>query len=151
MGADIVSEESKAQQYEGDDVSALVTAKQRMAERDAEYAAKFKQFAEGKKPATPRRKAKAAPAAKQDYSNEGRSVPVAKTTSVDSPNEVSPVPAKAEAPSDPAPVAATKEDEGIADVSYADVNRGSGLRGLKGTTDVPKSDREEFSVAWHQK
>ena len=31
------AEQSPAQQYEGDDISALATAKQRMAERDAEY------------------------------------------------------------------------------------------------------------------
>ena len=35
------AEQPTAQQYEGDDISALATAKQRMAERDAEYSAAF--------------------------------------------------------------------------------------------------------------
>lgn len=36
------AEQSPAQQYEGDDIGALATAKQRMAERDAEYLAAWK-------------------------------------------------------------------------------------------------------------
>mgnify|MGYP000099509468 CR=1 FL=1 len=86
--------EDTKQEYSGDAISAMVAAKQRMAERDAEYASKFKQFATSN--ATPsksmsKRVSKAAPA---PYSNEGRSVPVAKVAVAPYSNEGRSVPAK---------------------------------------------------------
>ena len=45
MQQDVVTPEP-AQLFEGDDLSALMTAKERMAQRDAEYSAKFAEAAE---------------------------------------------------------------------------------------------------------
>ena len=94
--------EDNKQEYSGNDIDAVVTAKQRMAERDAEYASKFKAFASSNatpsKPVT-KRVAKAAPAAvspdSKNYSNEGKSVPALKEAEPAYSNEGKSVPAPA--------------------------------------------------------
>lgn len=139
------------QQYEGDDISALATAKQRMAERDAEYSAKFKSLTED----PPK---KAAPVAKKK-ATEQKPV-VAKKA------ESKPVPAYAEdapaveskpesKPSMTAPVVKESADKikgalsKAGSVSNKEVS--GGLRGLNGGTSVPSSveaDRAEYARAW---
>lgn len=121
------------QEYEGDDISALTTAKQRMAERDAEYAAR--QAAEEKPPAAavmPRRaKPKARPA------------PVARPT-----RPMPDVPPFAEEglrrPAMTAPAvqaAAEAMRRGAGAMGRGDMRmgelQGRGLRGLGGGTQVP--------------
>ena len=115
------------QQYEGDDVSALMTAKQRMAERDAEYAA---QQAAAEKPSVLRRaKPKARPAARAM----GPSRPV--------PEYAEEAPRR---PSMTAPAVAAAADAmrggaaamGRGDMRMGDL-QGRGLRGLGGGTQVP--------------
>lgn len=112
------------QQYEGDDVSALMTAKQRMAERDAEYAAQ--QAAAPEAPRRPARKAK--PAAKA-------------RPSAPTPEYAEEAPRR---PSMMAPAVAALADKvrsgaaamGRGDVSMGDM-QGRGLRSLGGGTSVP--------------
>ena len=162
-------EDNNKQEYSGDDIDAVVTAKQRMAERDAEYASKFKAFATSNatpsKPAT-KRVAKAAPAAvspaSKNYSNEERSVPAKEPLAASHSNEGKSVPVQKDLIKDDAPAysnegrsapeakeLAAKPDEGMAGVSFKSVAEGNGLRGLKGSTTVPESDQEEFSRAFN--
>lgn len=128
-----------AQQYEGDDLSAQMTAKERMAQRDAEYSAKFNEAAEKTFP-TP----KAKPAAK-------KSAPAAKRTAKPTPEFAEDAPmqekpaVKAEEPA--AEPVAKAADEKPMGVKLDDVN--GGLRSLRGANQVPeKSDRAEYITAW---
>ena len=130
------AEQPTAQQYEGDDISALATAKQRMAERDAEYSAAFAKAAEkpDSKPAKRAAKPRSKPAAKAET----------KATKE--------VPAFAEdAPAVEQKVRKVAADNaGAGDAKFADVK--GGLRGLKGGTEIPaddpKKDRAEYLSAW---
>lgn len=131
------AEQPTAQQYEGDDISALATAKQRMAERDAEYSAAFAKAAE---------KPEDKPAAKR--SAKPRSKPAAKAEA----KATKEVPAFAEdAPAVEQKVRKVAADNaGAGDAKFADVK--GGLRGLKGGTEIPaddpKKDRAEYLAAW---
>ena len=152
----MATENDEVQQYAGDDVSALVLAKQRMAERDAEYSAKFNAFASSKStPSKLRAKktekptpvysneGKSVPAPKADnYSNEGKSVPVASESPA-----VAPPANAAPADADPAPVASKSDDAGS--MSFKEVSGGSGLRSLNGGSTIPDPDRAEFSKAFN--
>lgn len=138
------------QQYEGDDLSALATAKQRMQERDAEYAAKFKSLTE-------EQPKKSAPVAKKK-ATEQKPV-VAKKA------ESKPVPAYAEdapsvekredKPAMTAPVIKDAADKIKGAVSKAgsvsSKEVSGGLRGLNGGSSVPSgesADRAEYIRAW---
>ena len=114
------------QQYEGDDMSALMTAKQRMAERDAEYAA---QQAAAEKPAPVRRgKPKAKPAR---AAGPTRPVPEYPEEAPRRPSMMAPaVAAAADA------VRSGASAMGRGDMSMGDM-QGRGLRGLGGGTQVP--------------
>lgn len=136
----VAEEEATAgvQQYEGTDESAMETAKRRMAERDAEYSAKFAQLTEEKKPA--KKTAAAYPkkeAAKngyaQDIAREGRGVEK---------REYTPPAAKEEKGE---PVSAKSDEPKKGDMSFDEV--AGGLRSLKGGTKVP-SQKKEYSDAF---
>ena len=123
--------EPAAQQYEGDDVSALMTAKERMAKRDAEYSAKFAAFAAKDDPKPPRKRA-----AKQK--------PVQKALPVV--EEEAPVSSKpaAEEPVAPVekPVSAVRKGGSM---DY-DTVKNSSLRAAS----KANPEREEFSRAWRK-
>ena len=147
----MATENDEVQQYAGDDVSALVLAKQRMAERDAEYSAKFNAFASSK--STPSKlRAKKTEKPTPVYSNEGKSVPAPKADNYS--NEGKSVPVASETPAsaapavaDPAPVASKSDDAGS--MSFKEVSGGSGLRSLNGGSTIPDPDRAEFSKAFN--
>ena len=153
------AEQPTAQQYEGDDISALATAKQRMAERDAEYSAAFAKAAEkpedksaAKRSAKPRSK----PAAKAETKAETKATKEVPSFAEDAPA----VERKAERKPDmTAPIVKAVEQKfrkvaadnaGAGDTKFADVK--GGLRGLKGGTEIPaddpKKDRAEYLSAW---
>ena len=142
MQQDVVTPEP-AQLFEGDDLSALMTAKERMAQRDAEYSAKFAEAAEKSFP-TPKPK----PAAK-------KSAPAAKRTSRPTPEYAEDAPmqekpaGKAEEPaaeSAAEPVAKAAEEKPMG-VKLDDMK--GGLRSLRGANQVPeKADRAEYITAW---
>lgn len=140
------AEQPTAQQYEGDDISALATAKQRMAERDAEYSAAFAKAAE--KPESKPAKRAAKP----------RSKPESKA-SKEVPAFAEDAPAVERKPEMTAPAVKSVEQKvrkvaadnaGAGDTKFADVK--GGLRGLKGGTEIPaddpKKDRAEYLAAW---
>ena len=149
------AEQPTAQQYEGDDISALATAKQRMAERDAEYSAAFAKAAEkpedksaAKRSAKPRSK----PAAKAE-TKATKEVPA---FAEDAPAVGRKAERKAEMT---APITKAIEQKvrkvaadnaGAGDAKFADVK--GGLRGLKGGTEIPaddpKKDRAVYLAAW---
>jgi hypothetical protein len=158
MGLDVMADDTQidtgnqVQQYAGTDEDAMATAKRRMAERDAEYSSKFNDFASGnRKSPSVRGKSKTAVVADKNYSNEGRSVPAPKVAVADYSNEGKSVPApvKLDTPSvEVKPVVVESPAVSPTDVSYSDASNGSGLRGLKGSSEVPKNDQEEYSDAW---
>ena len=145
------AEQPTAQQYEGDDISALATAKQRMAERDAEYSAAFAKAAE---------KPEDKPAAKR--SAKPRSKPAAKAetkATKEVPAFAEDAPAVERKAEMTAPITKAIEQKvrkvaadnaGAGDTKFADVK--GGLRGLKGGTEIPaddpKKDRAEYLAAW---
>ena len=145
------AEQPTAQQYEGDDISALATAKQRMAERDAEYSAAFAKAAE---------KPEDKPAAKR--SAKPRSKPAAKAetkATKEVPAFAEDAPAVERKAEMTAPITKAIEQKvrkvaadnaGAGDAKFADVK--GGLRGLKGGTEIPaddpKKDRAEYLAAW---
>ena len=149
------AEQPTAQQYEGDDIGALATAKQRMAERDSEYSAAFAKAAE---------KPEDKPAAKR--SAKPRSKPAAKAETKAETKANKEVPAFAEdapaverKPDMTAPIVkavgqkvrkVAADNAGAGDTKFADVK--GGLRGLKGGTEIPsddpKKDRAEYLAAW---
>lgn len=146
----VEQEAPRAQQYEGDDIDALMTAKRRMAERDAEYSAKFKSLTDepAKKPvgkATPK------PAKRDNLSRVAESAPVAESNPA--PNATEPVQEKRN-PEMTAPTlkeAKAKVDKVIAkarSVGHGDVE--GGLRSLNGKSSLPEAsnDRAEYLKAW---
>lgn len=149
------AEQSPAQQYEGDDISALATAKQRMAERDAEYSAAFAKAAE-KPEDKPAAKRSAKPRSKPAAKAEAKATKEVPAFAEDAPA----VERKAERKPDmTAPIAKAIEQKfrkvaadnaGAGDAKFADVK--GGLRGLKGGTEIPdddpKKDRAEYLAAW---
>lgn len=149
------AEQSPAQQYEGDDISALATAKQRMAERDAEYSAAFAKAAE-KPEDKPAAKRSAKPRSKPAAKAETKATKEVPAFAEDAPA----VERKAERKPDmTAPIAKAIEQKvrkvvadnaGAGDTKFADVK--GGLRGLKGGTEIPaddpKKDRAEYLAAW---
>lgn len=149
------AEQSPAQQYEGDDISALATAKQRMAERDAEYSAAFAKAAE-KPEDKPAAKRSAKPRSKPAAKAEAKATKEVPAFAEDAPA----VERKAERKPDmTAPIAKAIEQKfrkvaadnaGAGDAKFADVK--GGLRGLKGGTEIPaddtKNDRAEYLAAW---
>jgi hypothetical protein len=150
---EVVQEDASApekQEYSGTDESAMETAKRRMAERDAEYKAKFAELSEPKR--SSKKKAEAIQPSDANYSNEGKSVPFEKKIYS---NEGRSVPEKKELPqsdnysnegrSVPIEKPASKTNE--SETSYGKVSKGTGLRGLRGDTAV-RNDREAYSTAW---
>lgn len=149
------AEQPTAQQYEGDDISALATAKQRMAERDAEYSAAFAKAAE-KPEDKPAAKRSAKPRSKPAAKAETKATKEVPAFAEDAPA----VERKAERKPDmTAPIAKAIEQKvrkvaadnaGAGDAKFADVK--GGLRGLKGGTEIPaddpKKDRAEYLSAW---
>lgn len=161
----VESQEPEAkQQYEGDDISALVTAKQRMAERDAEYASKFAAFAEkpSSTPSKPPRTRAAKPVSDPNYSNEGRSVPAPQPAVASYSNEGRSVPVAKEsaAPysnegrSVPSPVStgesAAVTKEAPSPTSYNSVKNGTGIKAVRNATPVQGKDAKEYASAWKQ-
>ena len=156
---DAVAEEtpSDVQRYEGTEESAMETAKRRMAERDAEYSAKFAQLTEEKKPA--KKKVAASPKKEvakngyaQDIAREGRGLEKREYT----PPAVDQEPAvqkRADSKPDMTPPIAKEFEEKVRNVaskkpaSYSDVN--GGLRSLNGGTKVPSS-KKEYSDAFRK-
>ena len=134
------AEESPIQQYEGDEISALETAKARMAQRDAEYLEKFRSLTEEapKKPASK-------PKAKRSPVKEKPKAEPAKPT-VDSFTDEEPVPKQVVA--EKAVQAPESNKPGPTELRFRDVN--GGLRSLKGGSTIPasNSDQAEFSKAW---
>lgn len=116
------------QEYEGDDVSALVTAKQRMAERDAEYAAKRAADAESEAPAPARK----APARAKPKVAVRPSKPVPPLPE-DAPRRPSMMAPAVQEAADAVRSGAAAMGRGM---SMGDV-QGRGLRGLGGGTQVP--------------
>lgn len=149
------AEQPTAQQYEGDDISALATAKQRMAERDAEYSAAFAKAAE-KPEDKPAAKRSAKPRSKPAAKSETKATKEVPAFAEDAPA----VERKAERKPDmTAPIVKAVEQKfrkvaadnaGAGDAKFADVK--GGLRGLKGGTEIPdddpKKDRAEYLAAW---
>ena len=149
------AEQSPAQQYEGDDISALATAKQRMAERDAEYSAAFAKAAEkpedkpaAKRSAKPRSKpaAKAETKATKEVPAFAEDAPAVERKAERKPDMTAPIVKAVEQKF--RKVAA--DNAGAGDAKFADVK--GGLRGLKGGTEIPaddpKKDRAEYLAAW---
>lgn len=149
------AEQPTAQQYEGDDISALATAKQRMAERDAEYSAAFAKAAEkpedksaAKRSAKPRSKpaAKAEAKATKEVPAFAEDAPAVERKAERKPDMTAPI-AKAIEQKVRKVVA---DNAGAGDAKFADVK--GGLRGLKGGTEIPdddpKKDRAEYLAAW---
>ena len=145
------AEQPTAQQDEGDDISALATAKQRMAERDAEYSAAFSKAAE-KPEDKPAAKRSAKPRSKPDAKAETKATKEVPAFAEDAP-------AAERKPDMTAPIAKAIEQKvrkvvadnaGAGDAKFADVK--GGLRGLKGGTEIPaddpKKDRAEYLSAW---
>lgn len=151
------------QQYEGDDISAIVTAKQRMAERDAEYSKQFAKLTADKKPRSRAKAAKPATdtsnygnegksvAAKPEagYSNEGRSVPVKVA------EKVEPAAPKAKPASnniyEPTFKAVSDATKGLTDatsVRYDDIAN-QPLQS-DGERERLQSERSEYSAAWKE-
>lgn len=149
------AEQPTAQQYEGDDISALATAKQRMAERDAEYSAAFAKAAEkpedksaAKRSAKPRSKpaAKAEAKATKEVPAFAEDAPAVERKAERKPDMTAPIAKAIEQKF--RKVAA--DNAGAGDAKFADVK--GGLRGLKGGTEIPdddpKKDRAEYLAAW---
>jgi hypothetical protein len=149
------AEQPTAQQYEGDDISALATAKQRMAERDAEYSAAFAKAAEkpedkpaAKRSAKPRSKpaAKAETKATKEVPAFAEDAPAVERKAERKPDMTAPIVKAVEQKF--RKVAA--DNAGAGDTKFADVK--GGLRGLKGGTEIPaddpKKDRAEYLAAW---
>ena len=149
------AEQPTAQQYEGDDISALATAKQRMAERDAEYSAAFSKAAEkpedkpaAKRSAKPRSKpaAKAETKATKEVPAFAEDAPAVERKAERKPDMTAPIVKAVEQKF--RKVAA--DNAGAGDTKFADVK--GGLRGLKGGTEIPaddpKKDRAEYLAAW---
>jgi hypothetical protein len=150
---EVVQESAPApekQEYSGTDESAMETAKRRMAERDAEYKAKFAEFSEPKR--SSKQKVEAVQPSDTNYSNEGKSVPVEKTVYS---NEGKSVPEKKELPQSDnysnegrsVPVEKPLAKSNKSETSYGNVSKGTGLKGLRGETAV-RNDREAYSTAW---
>jgi len=141
------------QQYEGDDISALATAKARMAQRDAEYSEKFKSLTEEKPKRAPQSRAKGATA---------RPKKVAVAKAKDEPATTQqPVEPAAKQDSEPAKQsdAATTEKpaaktDGLTSKSATSMNNkdvAGGLRSLRGNSFIPESqatDQAEYAKAW---
>ena len=149
------AEQPTAQQYEGDDISALATAKQRMAERDAEYSAAFSKAAEkpedkpaAKRSAKPRSKpaAKAETKATKEVPAFAEDAPVVERKAERKPDMTAPIVKAVEQKF--RKVAADNAEAG--NTKFADVK--GGLRSLKGGTEIPaddpKKDRAEYLAAW---
>lgn len=149
------AEQPTAQQYEGDDISALATAKQRMAERDAEYSAAFAKAAEkpedksaAKRSAKPRSKpaAKAETKATKEVPAFAEDAPAVERKAERKPEMTAPAVKAME--QKVRKVAADNAEAG--NTKFADVK--GGLRSLKGGTEIPaddpKKDRAEYLSAW---
>lgn len=147
-----LDQEPAAQEYEGDDISALAAAKQRMAERDAEYSAKFNEAAEAANPTKkPAVKKAAAPARRvsSDVPAYAEDAPMVAKDEPDAVAEEKPVVAKKRNPEMTAPVVRDAEAKvrKVSNVKRDEVQ--GGLRSLRGSTQVPaNSDKAEYEAAW---
>ena len=158
--------QDQPQQYEGDEIDALVLAKQRMAERDAEYASQHSKPVEGRlnKPSKPAAKPVAKPAAKPAAKSE-ESFAYAEDAPLVEAEEIAAEEAPAKRnPEMTAPIVKEAADKvrsafsrafnsKTTDVGYKDANRG--LRSLKGESELPKTqaqkERDEFVTAFKKK
>lgn len=141
------------QEYVGDEVDALMTAKQRMAERDAEYAAKYGSQSEDKPAKKSAPKAEQKPSVGKKTPEYAEDAPLERQPAADSKSASDGKPAAVKKDMT-APVvknieAKAKSSEGK-DVKYGDVK--GGLRSLKGGTDAYRDniqrDRDEYKAAW---
>jgi hypothetical protein len=151
--ADADTETPAEQQYEGDDDSAMETARRRMAERDSEYSAKFAELTEDKPAAKKSAASKSAPKPPQAKRSKFSDAAFAEDAPLQSAAATGEE-AKAERrPDMTAPIVKTIADKvrsiaGKSGMSMDDVN--ADIRSAQGNKSPAKKDSEEYAAAWRK-